>query len=333
VTSTTACSEAVEVTGLVKAYRRVQAVDGLTLRAAAGEVTALLGPNGAGKTTTVEICEGYRRADAGTVRVLGLDPIRDGTALKPRVGVMLQSGGIPPAARPAEYLALLARFHASPLPPGDLIDRLGLGQVARTPVRRLSGGQQQRLSLAAALIGRPELVFLDEPTAGLDPQARHVAWDLVAELRSAGVSVILTTHLMDEAERLAQRVVIIDHGRLITSGTPAELTRGTPQLRLRARPGLDLTGLLDALPAGSSASESPAGHYVIETSTADGPGPAASGDPSGDASDAAPGAAPEMLAAVAAWCGEHHVRAEDLRVTSRTLEDVFLDLTGRELRS
>jgi ABC-2 type transport system ATP-binding protein len=316
VTSTTACSEAVEVTGLVKSYKGVQAVDGLTLRAARGEVTALLGPNGAGKTTTIEICEGYRRADAGTVRVLGLDPQGDATALKPRVGVMLQSGGIPPAARPGEYLALMASFHARPLPAAMLMTRLGLGAAERTPVRRLSGGQQQRLALAAALIGRPELVFLDEPTAGLDPQARHVTWDLVAELRGAGVSVILTTHLMDEAERLAQQVAIIDHGRLIASGTPAELTRGTQQLRLRARPGLDLAGLLDALPPGSSATESPAGNYVID---AGGPG--------------APGAAPEVLAAVAAWCGEHHVRADDLRVTSRTLEDVFLDLTGRELRS
>ena len=317
-TSTTACSEAVEVTGLAKSYRDVHAVDGLTLRAARGEVTALLGPNGAGKTTTIEICEGYRRADAGTVRVLGLDPLSDAIALKPRVGVMLQSGGMPPAARPAEYLALLASFHATPLPAEMLIGRLGLGPVQRTPARRLSGGQQQRLSLAAALIGRPELVFLDEPTAGLDPQARHVTWDLIAELREAGVSVILTTHLMDEAERLAQHVAIIDHGRLMASGTPAELTQGTQQLRLRARPGLDLSGLLDALPDGSSASESPAGHYVIE---AGGPG------------SGARGAAPEVLAAVAAWCGENDVRADDLRVTSRTLEDVFLDLTGRELRS
>jgi ABC-2 type transport system ATP-binding protein len=316
VTVTTACSEAVEVTGLVKSYRAVQAVDRLTLRAARGEVTALLGPNGAGKTTTIEICEGYRRADAGTVRVLGLDPVRDATALKPRVGVMLQSGGIPPAARPGEYLALVASFHARPLPPEMLIGRLGLGLAERTPVRRLSGGQQQRLSLAAALIGRPELVFLDEPTAGLDPQARHVTWDLIAELRDAGVSVILTTHLMDEAERLAQHVAIIDHGHLIASGSPAELTRGTQQLRLRARPGLDVTGLLGTLPAGSSATESPAGCYTIETG-----GPSTSG------------AAPEVLAAVAEWCGEHHVQAGDLRLASRTLEDVFLDLTGRELRS
>jgi ABC-2 type transport system ATP-binding protein len=318
VTSTTACSEAVEVTGLVKSYHRVQAVAGLTLRAARGEVTALLGPNGAGKTTTMEICEGYRRADAGTVRVLGLDPLGDAAALKPKVGVMLQSGGIPPAARPGEYLALMASFHASPLPVQTLIGRLGLGPVERTPVRRLSGGQQQRLSLAAALVGRPELVFLDEPTAGLDPQARHVTWDLIAELRDAGVSVILTTHLMDEAERLAQHVAIIDHGRLIASGTPSELTRGGQQLRLRARPGLGLAGLLAALPAGSSATESPPGHYVIEAGGPDGTG--------------APTAAPEVLAAVAAWCGEHEVQADDLRVTSRTLEDVFLDLTGRELR-
>jgi ABC-2 type transport system ATP-binding protein len=164
---------AVEITGLVKRYGRTTAVDGLSLRAERGAVTAILGPNGAGKTTTVEICEGYRKPDGGTVRVLGLDPVTRGRALRPRIGVMLQSGGIPPAVRPAEYLRVMASFHARPLPPALLLSRLGLDGSARTPYKRLSGGQQQRLSLAAAVIGRPELVFLDEPTAGLDPQARH----------------------------------------------------------------------------------------------------------------------------------------------------------------
>ena len=192
---------AVEIAGLVKRYRHALAVDGLTLTAARGEVTSILGPNGAGKTTTIEICEGYRRADAGTVRVLGRDPVRDARALRPRVGVMLQAGGVPPAVPAGEYLRLLARFHAHPLDPAGLLTRVGLTEVARTPYKRLSGGQQQRLALAATVIGRPELVFLDEPTAGLDPQARHATWDLIGELRTAGVSVILTTHFMDEAER------------------------------------------------------------------------------------------------------------------------------------
>src|SRR5271155_3353738 len=154
-----------------KRYGPVTAVDGLTLTAGARQVTAILGPNGAGKTTTIEICGGYRRPDQGTVRVLGLDPVRDGQALRPKVGVMLQSGGIPTAARAGEYLRVMASFHARPIDPALLLDRLGLTGCARTPFRRLSGGQQQRLSLAAAVIGRPELVFLDEPTAGLDPQA------------------------------------------------------------------------------------------------------------------------------------------------------------------
>ncbi len=287
-------------------------MDGLSLRAAGGAVTAVLGPNGAGKTTTVEICEGYRRRDGGSVAVLGLDPATHGRALRPRVGVMLQSGGIPPAVRPGEYLRVLARFHAHPLDPGWLLGRLGLSGCARTPFRRLSGGQQQRLSLAAAVIGRPELVFLDEPTSGLDPQARLATWDLIAGLRSAGASVILTTHHMDEAERLADHVAIVDHGRLVAEGTPAELTGTAGQVRFRAEPGLDTDGLLAALPPGSAAKESPAGHYVVEVH---------------DRVD------PRLVAAVTAWCAERGVLAQNLRIESRTLEDVFLELTGRELRS
>src|SRR5215469_857689 len=215
---------------MVKRYGSLTAVDRLTLTARRGEVTAILGPNGAGKTTTIEVCEGYRRADGGSVRVLGLDPAADGARLRPRVGVMLQSGGIPPAVPAGEYLTLLSKFHAHPLDPAELMAIVGLTASARTPYKRLSGGQQQRLSLAAALIGRPELVFLDEPTAGMDPQARHATWDLVTELKAAGVSVILTTHFMDEAERLADHVVIIDKGRSVADAPPAELTGTAGQL-------------------------------------------------------------------------------------------------------
>jgi ABC-2 type transport system ATP-binding protein len=270
-------------------------------------VTALLGPNGAGKTTTIEICEGYRAADEGTVRVLGRDP--DDPELRPRVGVMPQSGGVPTNARAGEFLRLIASFYAGPLDPAALLDRLGLADSARTPYRRLSGGQQQRLSLAAAVVGRPELVFLDEPTTGLDPQARHATWELVEELRAAGVSVILTTHHMEEAERLADQVVIVDHGVVIAEGPPEKLTGAERQLRFRARPGLGLDELLSALPAATIAKESPAGHYVIE----------------GDL-------VPELLATVTAWCASNGVLTEDLRIERRTLEDVFLELTGRELR-
>ena len=302
---------AVEIDGLVKNYGRTSAVAGLSLRAERSQVTAILGPNGAGKTTTIEICEGYRRPDQGIVRVLGLDPIRDAKRLRPKVGVMLQSGGIPTAARAGEYLRVMASFYADPITPALLLDRLGLAGCARTPFRRLSGGQQQRLSLAAAVIGRPELVFLDEPTAGLDPQARHATWSLIGGLRAAGTAVILTTHYMEEAERLADQVVVVDHGRLVAAGTPAELTGTAGQLRFRAEPGLDTDSLVAALPPGSAAKESPAGYYVVEVHD---------------------GVDPRLLAAVTAWCAEHGVLAQSLRIESRTLEDVFLELTGRELR-
>jgi len=303
---------AVTIAGLVKRYGERCAVDGLTLTAGRGEVTAILGPNGAGKTTTIEVCEGYRRPDGGTVRVLGLDPAADGRALRPRVGVMLQSGGIPPAVPAVEYLRLLSRFHSRPNDPGWLLDIVGLSAVAKTPFKRLSGGQQQRLSLAAAVVGRPELVFLDEPTAGMDPQARHATWDLVSALRADGVAVILTTHFMEEAERLSDHVVIIDRGQAVASGSPAELTGSTGQLRFRAQPGLDTESLLAALPAGSAAKESPAGHYLIEVQAAVDPG---------------------LLAAVTAWCAERSVLPSSLKIESRALEDVFLELTGRELRA
>jgi ABC-2 type transport system ATP-binding protein len=303
---------AVEISGLVKRYGTATAVDGLGFTARRGEVTAILGPNGAGKTTTIEVCEGYRAADAGTVRVLGLDPGRDGVALKPQVGVMLQAGGIPPAVPAGEYLKTLSRFHVKPHDTAWLLDIVGLTDHAKTPYKRLSGGQQQRLSLAAALLGRPELVFLDEPTSGMDPQARHVTWDLIAGLRTDGVSVILTTHFMEEAERLADHVVIIDHGQCVADGTPAELTGTAGQLRFRAEAGLDTDSLLAALPPGAAAKESPAGHYVIEV-------------PGGNVQ-------PALLAAVTAWCADRGVLPSRLQIESRTLEDVFLELTGKDLR-
>jgi len=300
---------ALEVRGLRKAYGGRDVVAGLDLTVRSGSVLALLGPNGAGKTTTVEICEGFRSPDAGTVRVLGLDPTDP--ALRPRIGVMPQTGGAYPGLRCGEMLRLVASYAASPLDPDELLARLGLVEVARTAYRRLSGGQQQRLSLALAVVGRPELVFLDEPTAGLDPQARRATWELVEALRADGVSVLLTTHLMDEAERLADDVVIVDEGRVVAAGTVAELTRtgAVGQLRFRATPGLDLDQLLMALPVGCSAKESPAGDYLVE-GVVD----------------------PQLLAAVTAWTAGQGTLARDLQVETRTLEDVFLELTGRELR-
>jgi ABC-2 type transport system ATP-binding protein len=302
----------VELSGMVKRYGQATAVDGLSLTAGRGEVTAILGPNGAGKTTTIEVCEGYRRADGGAVRVLGLDPVRDAARLKPRVGVMLQAGGIPPAVPAGEYLRTLSRFHVKPHDTAWLLDIVGLTAHARTPYKRLSGGQQQRLSLAAAVLGRPELVFLDEPTAGMDPQARHATWDLVTALKADGVGVILTTHFMEEAEQLADHVVIIDHGRAVADGSPVALTGSAGQLRFRAEPDLDIDSLLTALPAGSAAKESPAGRYLIEV-------------PGGSVQ-------PALLAAVTAWCADRGVLPSSLQIESRTLEDVFLELTGRDLR-
>ncbi len=299
-------SAAVQVAGLVKSYGSVQAVDGLSFDVAAGSVTALLGPNGAGKTTTVEICEGFRRPDAGQVRVLDLDPIRDSTALRPRVGVMLQQGGCYPGARTLEMLELLAAHAAHPLDARDLLERLGLGHVARSTYRRLSGGEKQRLSLGLAVIGRPELVFLDEPTAGLDVQGRRDTWQLIGDLRDAGVTVILTTHAMDEAERLADAVVIINHGTLVATGTPAELTASgaESQLSFRAGPGLDLAPLLAGLPGGVTARESSPGAYALRGRVD-----------------------PQLLASVTAWCAANGVLAQDLRVQQRSLEDVFVELT------
>lgn len=219
---------AVVVDGLTKRYAELVALDRVSLAAPTGAVTALLGPNGAGKTTLVEVCEGYRRPDGGTARVLGCDP-RD-RALRPRVGVMLQSGGVYPGARVAEMVHLMASYAGNPLRVGELLERVGLARVAKTTFRRLSGGEQQRLKLAMAIVGRPELVFLDEPTTGLDPQSRRATWALIEELRGAGMSVVMTTHYLDEAERLADRVVVIDHGRVVAAGSPYELTGGSRSL-------------------------------------------------------------------------------------------------------
>jgi ABC-2 type transport system ATP-binding protein len=304
-------SAAVEVVDLVKTYGATRAVDGLSLTLDRGRVLALLGPNGAGKTTTIEICEGFRRADSGSVRVLGLDPADPD--LRPRVGVMLQDGvGGYTGATAAELLKLFAAYAAEPQDWRALLEVVGLADVASTPVKRLSGGQQQRLSLAMALIGRPELVFLDEPTAGMDPQARRGTWELVRSLRDGGVSVVLTTHFLDEAEQLADTVVVIDAGRVVAQGTPAELTRAGEEgkIRFRAISGLVLDTLRAALPDGSAVVEEDPGRYLV----------------TGDVS-------PELLATLTAWCASQHVLPEDLAIERRSLEDVFLDLTGRELRA
>jgi len=303
-------SPALSVRGLVKRYGSVTAVDGLELELPPASVLALLGPNGAGKTTTVEVCTGFARADAGEVRVLGTDPATAPDALRARIGVMPQGGGAYPGVRAEEMLRLIAACAADPLDPAWLVDVLGLRGCARTPYKRLSGGQQQRLALACALVGRPELVFLDEPTAGLDPQGRRLVWELVDALRRDGVAVLLTTHLMEEAEALADHVVIVDRGRVVAEGSPAALTAGGDQeLRFRARSGMDVDVLVDALPAGYRAAETLAGRYVVYGRID-----------------------PAVLSAITGWCADQGALADDVHVSRRSLEDVFLELTGKELR-
>jgi ABC-2 type transport system ATP-binding protein len=304
---------AVLVDGLVMRYGDKVAVDDLSLTVDRHTITAVLGPNGAGKTTTLETCEGYRRPHGGRVRVLGLDPVRQRHQLLPRIGVMLQSGGAWSGVRAMEMLRHVAKLHANPLDTDALGERLGLGDCGRTPYRRLSGGQQQRLGLAMALVGRPEVVFVDEPTAGMDPQVRRTTWDLLEELRTDGVTVVLTTHYMDEAERLADRVHIIDRGTLVASGSPLELMRGGSVSTIR----LVVT---EPFPTGAPDSLKAALGPQTEVSQLDAlsllvTGPA-------DAS---------TLAKVSRWCDDNHVVPESLSLGQRNLEDVFLELTGRGL--
>lgn len=293
------------------------AVDALSLTVERSTITAVLGPNGAGKTTTLETCEGYRAPQQGTVRVLGLDPVRERADLLPRIGVMLQAGGAWSGVRAIEMLRHVSRLHAHPLDVDLLAERLGLGDCGRTPYRRLSGGQQQRLGLAMAVVGRPEIVFVDEPTAGMDPQARRATWELLDELRRDGVTVVLTTHYMDEAERLADHIHIIDHGRLIASGSPLALTRGdatgarAATIRLvvtRPFPPGSPDSLRLALGDGTEVTQLDELSLVVT-------GPA-------DAS---------TLARVSTWCEANDVLPESLTLGQRNLEDVFLELTGREL--
>ena len=296
---------AVELIDLVVRYGQTEAVRGVSFEAPAGAVTALLGPNGAGKTTTVETLEGYRTASSGTVRVLGLDPASQLAQLRTRIGVMLQSGGVYPTMRPGEVLRLFAAYYEHPLDPDALLDRLGLANVTGTPWKRLSGGEQQRLSLALALVGRPEVAFLDEPTAGVDPSGRLVIREVVRQLRDEGVAVVLTTHELEEAAKLADHVIIIDRGRVVAAGSPGDLmaSGGASDIRFGAPSGIDTSSLGERL--GAAVVEAEPGEYVI-------------------AGDATPG----RVAALTAWLAEHDLPLGDLRAGRQTLEDVFLRLTG-----
>lgn len=291
---------------MTRAFGDAVAVDKLSLTVAPGSVFALLGPNGAGKTTTIEMCEGFLRPTSGSVHVLGLDPCASTDELRARIGIMLQGGGSYSGIRVEELLRLTASYHLHPHDPDWLIELLGLEGVRRSTYRRLSGGQQQRVALALALIGRPELVFLDEPTAGMDAQSRLKVWELIDALRRDGVTVVLTTHLMDEAEALADQVAIIDRGRLITSGSPAELTSGENEsVTVTTDRPLDLTRFGD-LPV---AAVRPL-HYQF------------TGHPT-----------PDAIARLTSLAAAQGVLVRSLSVDHRDLEHVFLQLTGTELRS
>ena len=303
-------NEAIVVANFSKSYGPNKVVDALEFTVQKGEVFALLGPNGAGKTTTVETMEGYRAPDQGTIRVLGLDPIKQAHILKPQIGVMLQQDGLYPSLTAREVLHLFAGYYAHPQNPDSLLERVGLTSAAKTRCRRLSGGQKRRLALAVALVGNPTLIFMDEPTAGMDPQARLTTWEIVRDLKNSGVTILLTTHLMDEAERLADRVAIIDHGRLIALDTPGNLT-GTQNANIVhfvAPEGLDSTQLV-ALPSAQTAREQRPGSYIIETDNIQ-----------------------ALLVELTTWLQNQNITLSELRVGHGSLEDLFLRLTGSEVR-
>lgn len=308
--SNAAGDAAIVVDNFTKIYGSNRVVDRLSFIVHRGEIFALLGPNGAGKTTTIETLEGYRTPDDGHVRVLGLDPIHDGRMLKPQIGVMLQHDGLYPGLTAREVLHLFASYYRRPQEIDKLLERVGLSTAGKTRCRRLSGGQKRRLALALTLVGNPALVFLDEPTAGMDPQARLAAWEIIRDLKRNGVTVLLTTHLMDEAERLADRVAIIDHGRLIALDTPAGLTgvQNATVVRFVAQAGIDCAKLA-ALPSASKAEEIRSGSYLVETENA-----------------------PALLADLMAWLRDQNITLTELRVGHGSLEDLFLRLTGTEVK-
>jgi len=302
----------VEVDGLVVRYGRgdrgLTAVDGVSFSARAGQVTAVLGPNGAGKTSTIEVCEGLRTRTAGSVRVLGLDPSErsDKRNLRPRMGVMLQEGGVYPSARPIDvvrqFCGLYHRAEAQSSDPRELIEMVGLTDRQRTPWRRLSGGEKQRLSLALALVGRPDVVFLDEPTSGVDVNGRDTIRAIIRSLTDRGCGVVLATHELDEAEKVSDRVVIFDRGRVLVEGSLDDVRKARQAVRLRTAKPLRF----EDLPANIAdwLVEVEPGHYTIE--------------------DAPQG----LVAALAVWLSEHGIDVIELRAGLASLEDVFKKLTG-----
>ena len=292
---------AVDVRGLVKSYSGTQVVGGIDLAIRQGEVFALLGPNGAGKTTTIEILEGYRARDRGEVSVLGVDPGRERARLKSRVGIVLQSTSIDRYLTVRDTIAMYASFYPRPRPVDEVIQMVGLEEKRTARVLKLSGGQQRRLDVAIGLVGNPELLFLDEPTTGFDPSARHEAWDVIKNLATLGMTVLLTTHFMDEAQFLADRVAVIVAGKIVAEGPPATLgDRNLAKARIRYRPPAGATP-----PDGLSAPPGPDGYVEIT-----------------------PDDVLQALHQLTGWAIDHGASLDELEVTRPSLEEIYLSLTG-----
>ncbi len=291
--------DAVRVRGLRKAYGELMALDGVDLTVARGEVLALLGPNGAGKTTMVEILEGHRRADAGSVSVLGYDPGKRERAFRSKIGIVLQEAGLDPSITVREALELYGAAYPNPKPAMELLELVGLAERPGERASNLSGGQRRRLDLALGLLGDPELIFLDEPTTGFDPAARRQSWETISNLRSLGKSILLTTHYMEEAQRLADRVIVLAKGRVVAEGTPDELGSGDDTTLV----GFRLPAFHDSLPLPEDASVE-RGVVSFRTAT-----------PTRD------------LAPLLEWAAHRGMELEHLTVTRPTLEDVYLELT------
>jgi ABC-2 type transport system ATP-binding protein len=299
-----AADAAIEIDGLRKSYGRFEAVRGLSLDVRRGEIFAFLGPNGAGKTTTVEILEGFRKRDAGEVRVLGVDPEHGDRAWRARIGIVLQEGRAQPALTIRETLELWSAYYPRSRPVAETLDLVGLGEKADERVGRLSGGQRRRLDVGLALVGKPELVFLDEPTTGFDPVARHAAWEVIAGLRDLGTTVFLTTHYLDEAQELADRVAIIKEGVIVAEGAPDEL----------AGPGSQETEIVFGPPAGVELRSLPGGAVAVVGD--DGRARLRTERPT------------RLLAELCGWAAERGLELERLEVMRPTLEDVYLEIVG-----
>jgi ABC-2 type transport system ATP-binding protein len=297
----------IEVKDLIKRYDGVPVVDRVSFDVERGEIFAILGPNGAGKTTTVESIAGLRRPDGGRISVLGIDPAKDVDDLRKVLGIQLQESQMPDRIEVWEALDLYASFYEHPADWNELLDRLGLAEKRNTQYSKLSGGQKQRLSIALALVGGPEIAILDELTTGLDPKARRDTWAVIEELRDTGVTILLVTHFMEEAERLADRVALIDAGKLVALDTPAGLVaRADDEQRIRFRPSAPIDdGELATLPEVTGVSR--VGDHIVVTGTGN------------------------VLHALTSYLARNQVIAQELRVEQVTLDDAFVALTGRKL--